>query len=265
MDHAAPFLITTPRKGRGATRRAMERAARIGVPFVPRDDAPIEDLFDLHGARGIWVESADAPVIHTRKGELAYHEGTAALRVKKNASAPGALARALDLRPGDRVLDATLGMGFDALVIAAGLGPAGSVTGLEASPLLCELVRCGLENYQYRPARLAQAASRITAVCERHEIFLEQCGPDSFDAVYFDPMFESTIEASSSMQRLREIAVHDPLTDRSLFLARSAARRRVAVKCRRERPGRHGFDEFFPSGQSVGYGVFLCGNAADGE
>jgi len=137
------------------------------------------------------------------------------------------------------------------------------VTGLEASPLLCELVRCGLSDYQYTSPRLVKAARRISAVCERHEIFLEQCAPNSYDSVYFDPMFESTIERSSSMQRMREIAVHDPLTDQSLDLAMRAARRRVVIKCRRIQPGKFTFHEFIPSGRSVGYGVILRGGGAD--
>lgn len=258
MDHTTPFLVTTSRTGRGVLSSAKQRAERIGALFVSRMEIPLTDFFEQYNALGIWVENSEAPMVQTRKGELGYHEGTAALRTKRKRAGVDALVRALDLQPRDQVLDATLGMGFDALVIAAGLGPAGSVTGLEASPLLCELVRCGLADYQYTSPRLAQAAQRISAVCARHEAFLEQCAPNSYDSVYFDPMFESTIEKSSSMQRMREIAVHDPLSDRSLDLAVRAARRRVVIKCRRTQPGKFSFHEFIPSGRSVGYGVILC-------
>ena len=50
--------------------------------------------------------------------------------------APDHLVRALDLRPGLRVLDCTLGLASDAAVAACVVGPSGAVVGPEASLLL---------------------------------------------------------------------------------------------------------------------------------
>ena len=104
----------------------------------------------------------------------------------------------------------------------------------------------------------SQAAARITPVHASHADFLAGCEPGSYDAVYFDPMFERTVQASTMMQRIREVAVDDALSPDLLHRAVKIARRRVAVKCRRGEFMDFAFDDFIPSGGSVGYAVVKC-------
>ena len=258
MTHRLKAIVTTSRGRRDLGDRARAAAARLDVPFVPREGTSFNKMFDEYDAACVWVETGEAPVVNTRRGAITYHEGTSVLRTKWLPQKTDPLARALDLQPGDSVLDATLGMGWEALVVAAHLGPGGAVTGIEASLVLCELVRFGLENYRFRTARLAQAAARITPVHACHADFLARCEPGSYDAVYFDPMFERTVQASTMMQRIREVAVDDALSPDLLHRAVKIARRRVAVKCRRGEFMDFAFDDFIPSGGSVGYAVVKC-------
>lgn len=53
--------------------------------------------------------------------------------------------------------------------------------------------------------------------------YLESLPPDSFDAVYFDPMFEHPVEGSSNMVPMRPAADHRPLTRSVIEKALKAA------------------------------------------
>jgi 16S rRNA (guanine1516-N2)-methyltransferase len=249
-----PGIVTTPRGRRDLDAKAQVAAEQLGVPFAPRAGLSAEKLFEKYNVNAIWVERDDAPAVVTRRGRIAYCESTAALRARAGA-APDPLARAADVRPGDRILDATLGMAVDALVLASHLDK-GHLLGLEASPLLAALVARGLREYEFKSKHLQAAAKHITVKNESHETFLENCEPDSFDIVYFDPLFEKTIESSSTMQRLRGLAMETPFTPDTIAKAQRAAKRAVIVKCRRgcfmddiE------FDEFMSAGRTIGYGI----------
>ena len=247
-------IVTTPREREDLESAAQATARRLGLKFVPRAGLSLKKLFEEFGVAGVWVEG-ETPVLHTRLGPIKYHEGSAVLRTKPNRTERDALARALDLRPDDHILDATPGMAVDALVAATYLNDSGRITGVEASPLLCELVRLGLRRHTFKTPALAAAAQRIELVCASHAEYLESCGGDSFDAVYFDPMFDHTVQASAMMQRIRCVAVEDPLTPEALALAGRAARRCVVVKTRRGFFSDINFHDYIPSGSSVGYGV----------
>ena len=52
----------------------------------------------------------------------------------------------------------------------------------------------------------------------------------SYDVVYMDPMFEEVIEESTNFQALREVGVHQGLTDEWVEEAKRVAKRRVVLK-----------------------------------
>lgn len=246
-------IVTTPRKRDDLEPRALETAARTGLEYAPRRERSYAALFEETGADALYVEADEAPFVHTKKGRFFYHENTAGMRTKKGAGADPAI-RALDVRPGDTIIDATLGLGCDALVIATALGD-GSITGLESSVPIADIVARGLAAYEYSSPRLADAAKRINVVRADCFEYLAQRPDSSVDVIYFDPMFESTVETSSSMQRLKELADHRALTPEIIGEARRAARRRVVVKARRGALGAIGFSDILPSGNRIFYGI----------
>lgn len=247
--------VTTPRDRDDLDAKAAETARELGVEFIPREFRSFAKMFDEFGCSGIWVVTDGRPVVQTRAGAISYHEGSSVLRTHKRNTAPDAVVRAMRLEPDFKVLDATLGMAVDSLVIASSLGDDGRVTGLESGVLLHGLVKDGLANYEFKTSLLARAASRITPVLAEHVEFLNNCGPGEFDVVYFDPMFDKPVAESTMMRRIREIAEDRPLTMEVLELAKRAARRRVVVKGRRGCFSEIEFDEFIPSGGSVFYGI----------
>ncbi|HOO56695.1 MAG TPA: class I SAM-dependent methyltransferase [bacterium] len=252
-SNAEPWIVTTPRKREDLEEKARETARRTGVPFVRRNEVSVKSFFEDAGLVAMYIEAAEAPIIQTRKGSFYYHENTAGMRTK----IPGrvdAVIRALGVEPGDTVLDCTLGIGCDALVAATAL-ETGTLTGIEVNPLLADLVRRGLENYEYSSEKLAAAASRIKVINSDYGKFLAGCEENVFDVVYFDPMFALTVEASPSMQRIRELAEKEPLAEGAIEAALRAARKRVVIKGRRGCFGSLRFDSIVPSGRTVFYGI----------
>jgi 16S rRNA (guanine1516-N2)-methyltransferase len=247
------WIVTTPRKRADLNPAGEHTARRLGLRFAARGETSFAALFEQFGVAGIYVETDEGPLIETRFGSIIYHENTSPLRTKKGAK-PDALLRALEPRPADSVLDATIGMGCDSLVIATALD-AGRVTGLESSILLADLVARGLTNREFKKKHISEAAARIKVARADHLDFLRGCADGSYDLIYFDPMFAESVEASTVMRRIRQIADARPLSSDALAEARRAARRRIVVKGRRGFFEDIEFDRIIQSGNTVFYGV----------
>jgi hypothetical protein len=111
------------------------------------------------------------------------------------------LIAALNLTPGARVLDATLGLGHDALLMArSGL----QVLGCEQQPGLLYFTQDGLRCHD------PVAARSITVRCADHRHLIAE-GP-TVDAVYFDPMFPAHRPGrNNTLEPLRACAIPDPI------------------------------------------------------
>lgn len=246
------YIVTTTRKERELEREARARADALGLEFAPRKGKSFDSLFNEYAAKAIYVVTTGAPVVRTRGGKLFFHENTSGRRLKTDT--PDPLVRATGLGPGDRVLDCTLGLACDALVVASQIG-GGEVVGLESNLLLHALASEGLREYEFTSPRLAEAASRIKPVFDDHDKYLHECEEDSFDVVYFDPFFEKTVPASPSMRVMREAAEVAGLSAEAIESACRVARRKVVIKCRRGVFGEIEFDESVKAGNRVIYGV----------
>ena len=134
------------------------------------------------------------------------------------------LLEAAVLRPGDAVLDATLGLGRDALVVAGAVGPNGRVLGVEASPELAALTAAGLARHPSEAARRVEVragdAGEMLASLRQH----------SFDVVLFDPMFRFAGAEGPGFDLVRRLGDPRPLSPEVLERARRVARRWVVVK-----------------------------------
>jgi hypothetical protein len=146
---------------------------------------------------------------------------------------PDPLLRALDLRTGDFVLDATVGRGGDAVMIALAVGATGRVVGLEASGIIAAITRLGLATYEEPDAAIREAMRRVHVIHANHERYLASCREGSFDIVYFDPMFDRPLTHCPSIDPIRTIATHETLSGEALLEAQRVARRRVVVKNRK--------------------------------
>ncbi len=153
-----------------------------------------------------------------------WHPGMAHKRLKlfrRHGRDP--LPAIMGLEPGEAVVDATLGMGHDALLLAAA---GGRVRGLEARAPILLFTLDGLR--RYRP----DLARRIRGVRAEHGAWLAQAPAKSVDHVFFDPMFPpAQAGINPTWSTLRAVAHPGArLPPAVLFDALRVARRTVVFK-----------------------------------
>jgi len=179
---------------------------------------------------------------------------------------------ATQLKAGDSLVDATLGLGTDALISAWAVGEKGNVLALEQSPILAALVQDGLSHFsdiipnaknrdkQDTWSALARASQLIEVRLGEHLEHLRRIPANSVDVVYFDPMFRHTREQSDSIQPLHRWSDHRSLEHEAVIEACRIARHRVVLKERKNSSEfrRLGFDILLGGQYSpVDYGVIL--------
>lgn len=220
--------------GIGLTDTALCISEELQIPVIDRQNKGIPKLIELYQLDGLLVEEEQELIAHWKDGgRLSFHPGMAVPRIKHIKDGEDEmLALVAGIQPGDRILDCTMGMGNDAIVMAWLAGEQGSVTSLESSPLIYAVTSYGLKHWPTDSWRMKQAMERITPLHGNYEGFLAEQPEHSYDIVYFDPMFERPIMESSGIAPLRREANYAPLTRDILELARSVARRCVVVKHR---------------------------------
>ncbi|TCS93807.1 class I SAM-dependent methyltransferase [Hazenella coriacea] len=134
------------------------------------------------------------------------------------------------MKPGDQVLDCTMGMGADAIVASFAVGEQGKVIALESQPEIAALVRQGLATYETKLVKCNQAMRRIQVVQTDYHTFLKAQPNQSFDIVIFDPMFRETVRSSAAMQVLKPLANPHPVEPFSVKEAVRVARKAVLLK-----------------------------------
>src|SRR5215217_5858960 len=166
-----PLAVTTSTKVDAAQlQEARAVAARWGLPFLPRRAK--EGIAPWLGTKveALLVVGGDGVTLWEPEGSFGFHAGMAHLRLMRlRAGEPDTFVRVAELRAGDSVLDCTLGLGQDALV---------------ASLALCAVAGEGLRRYE-RGADTC-VVEVVHADAREH---LKTLPSDSFDVVFFDPMF----------------------------------------------------------------------------
>ena len=229
------LAVTTPADPSSAEAAAAgEAAARHGLAHAARGRRPLREVAADAGAEGLLVLSARGAILWTPEGERSWAPGMGFLRLKRTlAAARGGpdrpterdpMLEAAGIRPGDAVLDATLGLGADALVAAGACGPDGRVLACEASGALAAWVAEGLRRLP------VEAAGRVEVRAADHAALLATLPGGSFDVVLFDPMFRHARAEPGQFDVVRRLADPRPLQAETLMAARRVARRWVVVK-----------------------------------
>ena len=260
------MIITTAIKPDSAMIEKAEALAReLNAPYVPRRQYTLKTLLKKYEAQGVLVIGREG-LRYTAENHppLFYHPGMALVRIRSLLN--GGTDPMLEVSGasyGDRVLDCTAGLGWDALVFSFAVGEAGSVTAVETSPLVSVIAREGLKSAATGLPEADEACRRIRVVQGNHEDILRRMPDKSVDIVYFDPMFEKAVMASSAMLPLRYHACHDPVSEEAVRHAVRVARKAVVMK---NSPGNESFSRlgFMPAhtGPTVSYGVIHVANAA---
>lgn len=225
-------IITTSHSSRHYSQELLDFAGESGWPLVERRHRSIPLLKAVYGAENIVVWENDRPILYTASGEqLFFHPSMAKNRLSfyRKQGQCDMMMKAIDLLPGDSFLDCTFGLGSDAIV-ASYLTRHGVVMGLESSPALAYVVSWGMKNYHSRMPWLDDAVHRIRLLNREHGEFLAALPDNSYDVVYFDPMFREPITKSVSMNPLRPLTNPRALEPENIHQALRSARKRVVIK-----------------------------------
>jgi 16S rRNA (guanine1516-N2)-methyltransferase len=268
----ADLIVTTPLKTRPPHReRAGRLADELNATLAPRQHAALPELFAQYpeATRCLIVQSERLLLVDRAGHEFFYHPNMAFLRLHNVLKGfRDVLIEAADLRPGDRVLDATLGYAAEAILCAHIVGDGGEVHGIESVPELGILAREGLANLVTENNTLNAAMRRVRVVHLGHHLeYLRSCRDARYDVVCFDPFFGVELPGSEQFAPIRYFGDHARLLPEAVREARRVARRRVVIKCTRwsEMLAEYGATERFESRNGkVKYGVLRADAGENG-
>ncbi|WP_349407312.1 class I SAM-dependent methyltransferase [Pseudalkalibacillus sp. SCS-8] len=227
------MIITTGGKARSHLRsRARELGMELGIKYIERSNQSIEKLLEMTG-EGIVVVEKERIKLYAQSDEdpIFFHPNSSMFRIKRlQKGEDDPLIRNTGLQEGMSFLDCTLGWASDSIVAAYVVGEGGKVVGIEGSPTISLLTKIGLKLYQHENWNMVQAMRSIDVQEGNHLPYLEKLETDSFDVVYFDPMFEESILSSDGINPLKKHAIYETMTEKGIEEAKRVARKRVVLK-----------------------------------
>lgn len=240
MDAAIPIfilkevenvIITTVMKNfKEAEIMARELAISLNSQYVPRNKKSISSL--LEKEKAVLVVGTERMELYSTPGEkpFFFHPNSAMFRVKRLLGGEcDPFVEAAGIREGNTILDCTLGLASDSIVAAYAAGEKGKVCGIEGNKEMALIVGEGLKKWEAGNEDISKAMKRVEVVHADHLEFLRTCADRSFDIVYFDPMFEEAL-SSEGMVPLKQIAIHDDLSEDVIAEAKRVAKERVVLK-----------------------------------
>lgn len=234
----AELLVTTPPHASVERERsAVELADRLGSVFAVRGNRTIRRLLQRHRASAAIVAGVREMhlVYHGRR--YGFHPNMALSRmIALRDGGRDRLVEVAALKAGERFLDCTCGLAADAVVAAYALGEAGVVRALESSAALAAIVGCGLRHYGYKDVELVAAMRRVDVLAQDYTHLLPTLETNSWDVVYFDPMFETGLSDSGAIDLVRILGKPGLPSSDAITQARRVAARCVVIKDRK--PGR---------------------------
>ncbi|MEN6349246.1 MAG: class I SAM-dependent methyltransferase [Syntrophomonas sp.] len=225
-------IATNSQSASSITADFQEFLRESGIEFVPRQRKSLEALAAEHSARGVIVWLIEGPVLNIINEEkFFFHPSMAKNRIAsfRKFGTVDPLIKACDLKENDSFLDCTLGLGADSIV-ASYFSRGGRVVGLESSFIIAWVVKWGMKLYCSQMDWLNTAIKGIEVVAADHSSYLKELDDNSFDIVYFDPMFRQPLLKSQAIAPLRLMADHRELRKESIIEACRVARKKVVVK-----------------------------------
>jgi hypothetical protein len=229
------FAVTGALKSRkDEVEHARSVADALGLPFFVRRSRKMDAMFAMDESvlRFLVVQSDRWLLVDRDGGQLHYHPNMGFVRLGNYMRGQlDHLLEACALVEGDRVLDATLGYGGEALLCAHAVGESGVVHGVEGCPELGLVVSRGLATLETQSRRINAVMRRVKVVHLGHHLeYLQMCPDNHYDVICFDPFFEHQVGDEWTMSILRTLGEHAPLTEITLAEAMRVARKRVVVK-----------------------------------
>lgn len=227
------MIITTGGKAKSDLRnQAAAVGNELGIDYVDRGDRSIEKMLSLV-EDGVIVVRKERFLFYSKDHPtpVFFHPNSSLFRMKRlMRGEDDPLVRNARLTEGMSLLDCTLGWASDSIVASFVVGERGSVVGIEGSPTIALLTKLGLKVYQDEHTNIVDAMQRIDVKEGNHLSILQGYETDSFDVVYFDPMFEESIVTSDGIAPLKDFAIYESISEEVIEEAKRVGKQRVILK-----------------------------------
>jgi hypothetical protein len=257
------MIVTTAGKFDATlTEKARTAAAEMEAEFVRRGNDSIQTLKQKYD-QDIVMIGKKKTVYHPLHSEepFFFHPNSSMFRAKqwlRGENDP--LVSAAGIKKGSSFLDCTLGLASDSTIASLAAGTEGKVTGIEESTAVRMIVKSGLSIWETGLKEMDEAMRRIEVMSGHHLDVLRSMPDSSYDIVYFDPMFEQSIQTSAGLSGLKQVASYSALTIEAINEAKRVARERVVLKENRTSPlfKTYGF-KVIPRSSRFWFGTFEKG------
>lgn len=226
------FVTTAGRTNEEMSTLARSISEELGAIFVPRKKRSVMALQELYHDDCLVVGKERLELFPLGENDpFFFHPNSAMFRIKRlMKSENDPLVEAAKLKPGMSFLDCSLGLGSDSIVASFVGGESGSVTGIEARPELSFIVKNGLKSWDSGFEGINQAMRRIKVIEGYSLDLLKGLEDNTYDCVYFDPMFDESILESDGIRGLSHFAVYEGLSEETVEQAIRVAKKRVILK-----------------------------------
>jgi len=259
------MIVTTA--GRATSQlvsQAKKLANKYGLTYKERNGVSVETMKTLYHDSIVVVGNEQLFISPLNDNEkLFFHPNLAMVRARRILKGEvDLLVEAARLDEGMSFLDCTLGLASDSIIASIAVGESGLVTGIEGNPLLYLLATEGLSTFSSGIEIVDQGMRRIKTVHSDHFTFLKQAESNSYDVVYFDPMFQTAIDESHGINPIRSQAIKENLTEEIIHEAKRVAKKRVVLKdhWKSERFAKYGFLQLKRKTALFHYGVLEIEN-----
>ncbi|AIE60449.1 class I SAM-dependent methyltransferase [Bacillus methanolicus] len=226
------FVTTAGRTNLEMIEQAKQIAKDLQVKYIARKKRSIRSIQHVLQDDCIVVGKDRLELYPFGENEpFFFHPNSAMFRLKRLVKGEhDPFLEAAQLKPGMSFLDCTLGLASDSIIASFAVGEKGAVTGVEANPYLAYIVDKGLNKWTSSLKIMDQAMRKINVVSSFSTNYLQTLSDESYDVVYFDPMFEENILESDGIKALTKIAVYHDLDEELMKEAMRVARKRVVLK-----------------------------------
>jgi len=226
------IITTAGRTNEQMINKAQEIAVELNAVYIERNKRSVIAIMETGEDDCIVVGKNRLELYPYGESEpFFFHPNSSMFRIKRLLNGEkDPFLDAAQLEAGMSLLDCTLGLASDSIVASFSMGESGKVTGIETNPYLAYIVQKGLFQWDSGLEEMNKAMRRITVNQNNSFEILQQLEDNSFDCVYFDPMFEATILESDGIRGLTKFASKDGLFAEMIEQAYRVARKRIILK-----------------------------------
>ena len=223
------FVVTTSIKPRKEeVLRAISLAKELDARYVSRrsfNKYKSENHLEFY-----YVVEKEGLRIRWEDGEFFFHPSSSKMRMRNiRNNQRDHLIEALNLEGDEIIYDLTLGLGSEAILIAAHL-TTGKVVGVEASKHIYTIVKYGLQTYEDQSPWVNESFKKIELIQSDYKSWIREQEDQSCDYCYCDPMFENPVMTSSGFNPLRPFAVYDKVSLEDIHQMKRISKKAVILK-----------------------------------